>query len=562
MRSVRLRLTVAITVLLSAVTLVTNLTTAQRGAIETYAITNVRIVTMAGPAIDRGTVVMRNGLITQVGANVTAPPDARVIDGKDLTVYPGIIDANSTLGMPEAAPAPSPGGGGAALLLAQARPAPSPSGPNSTQPVGLQPEVMAEEIFRVGGDQIDSAKNAGITTVLSVPRGGIWMGQSALMNLAGDTPQQMTVRSPVAIHVGFQPLRGGTYPNSLLGVFSALRQMLFDAQNYRESKQIYERSPRGVRRPAPDRSLEALLPALDGKMLVIFHADREREIRRALDLADEFKLKAVIAGGSEAWKLADRLQKADVPVLLSVNFPRRTTAAVAQADPEPLRVLRDRVEAPKTAAKLAAAKVRFAFQSGGAANISDYLPNAGKTIENGLLKDDAIRALTIRPAEIFGVADRLGTIETGKIANLTVVRGDLFDRNSRVAHVFIDGKPVDLKPAPARPADGEATTATPAESPFAGTWSITITLGGQTIPGTLVLNQEGSGLSGTVQTSLATSQFSNGTIQGTSFRATMTATIQGQPMDLTIDARVTGNEISGTIGGTFGVANFTGSRPK
>lgn len=563
MRSVCLRLTVAITVLLSAILLATNLTTAQRRAIETYAITNVRIVSMAGPVIERGTVVMRNGLITQVGANVTAPPDARVIDGKDLTVYPGIIDAYSNLGMPEAAPAPSPGGGAAAFLLAQARPAPSPSGPNSTQPVGLQPEVMAEDIFRVGGDQIDSVKNAGITTVLSVPRGGIWMGQSALMNLAGDTPQQMTVRSPVALHIGFQPLRGGTYPNSLLGVFSALRQMLFDAQTYRESKQIYERSPRGIRRPAPDRSLEALLPALDGKMLVVFHADREREIRRALDLAEEFKLKAVIAGGSEAWKVTDRLQKTDVPVLLSVNFPRRTTIAMAQADPEPLRVLRDRVEAPKTAAKLAAAKVRFAFQSGGATNISDYLPNAGKTIENGLLKDDAIRALTIRPAEIFGVADRLGTIETGKIANLTVVRGDLFDRNSRIAHVFIDGKPVDLKPAAARPADGEATsTGTPADSPFAGTWSITITLGGQTIPGTLVLNQEGSGLSGTVQTSLATSQFSNGTIQGNSFRATMTATIQGQPMDLTIDAQVTGNEISGTIGGTFGVANFTGSRPK
>ena len=562
MRSVRLRLTVAITVLLSAVPLATNLTTAQRGPIETYAITNVRIVTMAGPVIDRGTVVMRNGLITQVGANVTAPPDARVIDGKDLTVYPGIIDANSNLGMPDAAPAPSPGGGAAAFLLAQARPASSPSGPNSTQPVGLQPEVMAENIFRVSGDQIDSVKTAGITTVLSVPRGGIWMGQSALMNLAGDTPQQMTVRSPVALHIGFQPLRGGTYPNSLLGVFSALRQMLFDAQTYREAKQIYERSPRGVRRPSPDRSLEALIPALDGKMLVIFHADREREIRRALDLAEEFKLKAVIAGGSEAWKVMDRLQKADVPVLLSVNFPRRTTTAMAQADPEPLRVLRDRVEAPKTAVKLAAAKVRFAFQSGGATNISDYLPNAGKTIENGLLKDEAIRALTIRPAEIFGVADRLGTIETGKIANLTVVRGDLFDRNSRIAHVFIDGKPVDLKPAP-KPAEGEATpTGTPSESPFAGTWSITITLGGQTIPGTLVLNQEGSGLSGTVQTSLATSQFINGTIQGNSFRATMTATIQGQPMDLTIDARVTGNEISGTIGGTFGVANFTGTRPR
>jgi hypothetical protein len=298
-------------------------------------------------------------------------------------------------------------------------------------------------------------------------------------------------------------------------------------------------------------------------MPVVFHANREREIRRALDLAEEFRLKAVIAGGSESWKVIDRLQKADVPVILSVNFPRRTTAAMAQADPEPLRVLRERVEAPKTAAKLAAAKVRFAFQSGGITNISDYLPNAGKTIESGLLKDEAIRAVTIRPAEIFGVADRLGTIEAGKIANLTVVRGDLFDRNSRIAHVFIDGRPVDLRPSPSRPAPGEVTPSGSSEaSPFAGTWNIIINLGGQTIPGTMVINQEGSGLSGTVQTSLATSQFSNGTVEGNGFRATMAASIQGQSMDLTIDGRVTGNEMSGTIGGTFGVATFTGTRPR
>jgi imidazolonepropionase-like amidohydrolase len=419
---------------------------------------------------------------------------------------------------------------------------------------------MADEMIRVGGNQIESARNAGITTALSVPRSGIWMGQSALINLAGETPQQMTVRSPIAMHVGFAPLRG-TYPGSLMGVFSALRQMLFDAQAYREAKVVYERSPRGVKRPTPDRSLEALLPVLDGKLPVVFHADRERDIRRALDLAEEFRLKAVIAGGTEAWKVTDRLGQADVPVLLSLNFPRRTTAAMAQADPEPLRVLRERVEAPKTAAKLAAAKVRFAFQSGAMSNITDFLPNAGKTIENGLLKDEAIRALTARPAEIFGLSDRLGTIETGKIANLTVVRGDLFDRNSRIAQVFIDGIPVELRPAAARPAQSTRSD-TAVAATIAGTWNLIITLNQDTIPGTLVLNQEGSNVTGTITTTLASSQFSNGTSQGNTFRASFSADLQGQSMELTIDGRVSGNEMSGTIGGPFGVANFTGTRPR
>src|SRR6476659_11329777 len=198
----------------------------QRSAVDTYAITNARIVTVSGATIDRGTVVVRNGLIAAVGANVNAPPDARVIDGTGLTIYPGLIDSYTNLALPEAAPSPSPGGGGGGGFFA-AQPRPSPGGPNSSQPPGLQPEVMAEDTLRPGGAEIEASRNIGITTALSSPRTGIWMGQSALINLAGDTPQEMIVRSPFAVHVGFTPLRG-SYPGSLMGVFAALRQMMLD----------------------------------------------------------------------------------------------------------------------------------------------------------------------------------------------------------------------------------------------------------------------------------------------------------------------------------------------
>src|SRR6266496_1933269 len=398
---------------------------AQRSALDTYAITNARIVPVSGPVIERGAVVIRNGLIAAVGANVSAPPDARIVDGAGLTVYPGLIDCYTSLGLPEATPSPSPGGG---LFQAVARlPASTQGGaPNSTQPVGLQPEVMVDDLIKPGGADIESERNVGITTALTVPRTGIWMGQSAVIDLAGDTPQQMIVRSPVAMHVGFTPLRG-TYPGSLMGVFASLRQMLLDAQRYRDSVQIYERTPRGMRRPDPDKSLAALIPVLEGRMPVVMYADREREIERALDLAEEFKLRIMIAGGRESARLADRLVKQNVPVLLSLNLPRRMTAALPEADPEPLRLLRERVEAQQTAGKLAQAHVRFGFQSGSLANISDLLVNAGRTVENGLAHDDAVRAFTIWPAEILGVANQLGTIEIGKIANLTIMRGDLLD---------------------------------------------------------------------------------------------------------------------------------------
>jgi hypothetical protein len=400
---------------------------------------------------------------------------------------------------------------------------------------------------------------------LSAPRTGIWMGQSALTNLAGDTPQQMIVRSPVAMHVGFSSLRTGGYPQSLMGVFSSLRQMLLDAQQYQKAQEAYERAPRGKRRPELDRSLAALIPVLAGNLPVVMYADSQREIERALDLAREFKLRAIIAGGVEAATVAARLREQDVPVLLSLNFPRRTTAAAPEADPETMRTLRGRVEAQKTAAKLATARVRFAFQSGGLTNMADFRANVAKAIENGLSREDALRALTTRPAEIFGVADRLGSIEVGKIANLTVTRGDIFDRTTRVTNVFIDGRPVDLPraaPAPsaspgAAPSGANTDEALPN---FAGTWAIKVNINEQTLPGTLVLRQEGGAIAGSLTTQIGSSEFSGGIATGNAFHVTFGANIHGQPMDLTIDATIQGNDITGTVQSALGTATMTGSR--
>jgi imidazolonepropionase-like amidohydrolase len=528
---------------------------AQRSAIDTYAITNARIVTVSGPVIDRGTVVVRNGLIVAAGANITAPSDARVIDGTGLTVYPGLIDSYTNLALPEAAPSPSPGGaggGGFFLQTQQQRPA---AGPNSTQPVGLQPEVMVEDVIRPGGTEIEASRNVGITTALTSPRSGIWMGQSALINLAGETPQQMIVRSPVAMHVGFTPLRGGGYPGSLLGVFSTLRQMMLDAQRYRDSLQMYERAPRGMRRPETDRSLAALIPVIDGRMPVVMLANSEREIARALDLGAEFKLKLIIAGGREADRVADRLVKQNVPVLLSLNLPKRTTAALPEADPEPLRVLRERVEAQQTAGKLAKAGVRFAFQSGSLTNVSDLMGNARITIENGLQAVDAVRAFTIWPAEILGVQNQLGSIEVGKIANLTVTRGDLFDRNSRVAHVFIDGRQVDIRP----PAGGVG----PGRNTLSGTWTANVNLGQGDRAITLTLQQEGERLTGSMAGPLGAGEISNGSASNTGeVKFTVSVNVEGQTKEATFTGRLANNEIRGNVA-IVGSApgTFTATRP-
>ena len=306
-----------------------------------------------------------------------------------------------------------------------------------------------------------------------------------------------------------------------------------------------------------DRSLAALIPVIDGRMPVVMLANSEREISRALDLAAEFKLKLIIAGGREADRVADRLAKQNVPVLLSLNLPRRTTAALPEADPEPMRVLRERVEAQQTAGKLAKAGVRFAFQSGSMTNISELLGNVRTTIENGLQPADAVRAFTIWPSQILGVQDQLGSIEVGKIANLTVTRGDLFDRNSRVAHVFIDGRPVDIRPATA---GGPGT----GRNSLSGTWTVNVKLEGQDDKSiTLTLQQEGERLSGSIAGPLGAGEISNASANMGEVRFTVSVNVEGQTKEATFTGRLANNEIRGNVA-IVGSApgTFTATRPR
>lgn len=532
----------------------------ERAAPATYAITNARIVTAApngAPVIEGGTVVIRDGIIRAVGpaSRTAVPADARVIDGGGLSVYPGFIDAYSHVGIPAARREQGgsvPGGGGGGAALASVRGAQETAAPNSRYPAGLQPELLAADRLRMEERPLENERGAGFTTALAVPREGVFLGRSALLNLTGGDVQDALVRSPVALHVGFTPLRGGVYPGSLMGVFAALRQMLLDAQRYAQLEEAYERSPRGARRPEHDASLEALLPALRREMPVVMLASTQREIERALDLGKEFGLRVVIAGGNEAYKVADRLSAERVPVIVTLNFPRKPAGGPESQEPEPLRVLRERVETPRNPGRLAQAGVRFSFATVGMNDLSDVSSNLRTAVENGLTKDRAVRALTLDAAELLGVSDRLGSVEAGKIANLTVVRGDIFEASARVTQVFVDGRPIEVRqPAPS------------AASGASGQWNVTVTLEGRERAIMLRLTQEGDRLRGEIQGALGTSQISNGSIGDSGeMRFTVPLTLTTTTEEAVFEGTVTGSSMRGTISivgqqpGTF-----VGTRP-
>ncbi|MEP7148624.1 MAG: amidohydrolase family protein [Acidobacteriota bacterium] len=531
----------------------TGLLTASINA-QSYVITNARIVTVSGPTIENGTVVVRDGLIEAVGVDVKPPADAQVFDGAGLTVYPGFVDGLTSVGMQSPrTPTPAPAGGGGAAAQ-QAAPQ-----TNSNYPAGLRPELDATEDLRGGDAQFETNRNAGFTTVVTVGRTGIFNGRSAIINLAGDAVSGMIVKAPFAEHVSFATI-SGQYPGSLLGTFSALRQMFLDAQRLQGLQKMYAANPRGMKRPDTDQSLEALFPILNKQMPIVFNANRENEIIRALDFAKEFNLKAIIAGGQEAWKVSDRLIAQDVPVLLSLNFPKRTAAASADADPDTMDMLRFRAETPKTAARLQQAGVRFAFQSGGLTTLSEFFTNAGKAVENGLARDAAIRSMTLGSAEILGVSDRLGSVEKGKIANLTVVKGDLFGKDRLVSNVFVDGRPFEQKAPPAdkpRPPGGTAPGALPQ---VGGNYSIAIEIPGQQLTGTLALTQQAAVITGSLQTQLRTSPVKDGKVTAEGFSFAATVEFGGSQIEVFVKGTVTGNQVSGTVDLPQGTVPFSGTR--
>jgi imidazolonepropionase-like amidohydrolase len=407
-----------------------------------YAIQGARIVTVSGRAIPNGTIVMANGIITAVGTDVTIPPEAWVIDGQGLTVYPGLIDGLTTLGLPTSGPPEPPRGRGQ-----QPQGAPRPDAPFARGPEdrpATMPWLNAADELNSEDERIERWRNAGFTTAVTSPERGLFPGQAALVNLGEGRPNDLVVKTPVALRVNFQKGEGFRgFPNSIMGVISYVEQTFLDAAHYGQAWATYESSPRGLERPDYDRALEPISDALASRRLVMLPATWRREMNRVLRIGEEIGANTLVYGAHQGYEAAETLAARNVPVLVSLNWPKRDEDADPDED-DPLEVLRFRDRAPTTPGTLQRAGVRFAFYSDGIECPGDILMHAATAIDAGLSSDAAVRAFTLGAAEIYGVADRLGSLEEGKIANVTVTDGDLFDFDTKVRTVFVDGRKFDV----------------------------------------------------------------------------------------------------------------------
>lgn len=391
-----------------------------------FAVTGARIVPVSGPMIEKGTVVIAKGLIQAVGTDVTVPPEAWVIDGAGLTVYPGLIDAGTNIGMAQDEDGKKPARG------------PAASSPEDRP--GTTPWRVAADELKTDDKRIESWRNAGFTTALMVPEGGIFPGQATVIDLGGERAGDYVVRPRASVPVSFKPVGGFFgFPDSLMGTIAYVRQVLDDTAWYTQAEPIYQANPTKTERLPYDRTEFVLNRALTNNETVLLPANNSIQIVRAIRLADEWKVRAVLYGGQQGYEVATAVATSKIPVLVNLKWPERTKDGDPEAE-QNLRELRFRDRAPGTPAALAKAGVKFGLYSGGLDGPKDIFKNLKRATDAGLASDAALRAMTLDAADILGLSDRLGSIAPGKIANLVVTDGDIFNEKTKVKHVFVDGR--------------------------------------------------------------------------------------------------------------------------
>ncbi len=390
-----------------------------------YAIVGARVVPVSGPPIPKGTVVLRGGTIQALGADVSVPPDARVIDAGGLVVTPGLIDGFGAIGLP------------------------SKKGKDAPKTDALAPQQDALE--RLQASEALKARDSGITSALVIPQDGILPGRSVLVSLIGDTTEGMALAQPAAVHL-HMATQAAQYPDSLMGTVALARQSLANAARYRDEWAGYRKSPLGKKRPGYDSALEAWQDVIAGRVPLVVGAQRENDLRRALALADEFKVKVVAAGAPQAARLGELIKARRLPLVVGVNFdPPREDIVFGLEDDE--RERQEIAEAESNPGRLHAQGVPFGL---GSAFAPDYVAGIRKAIERGLPREAALRAATLGAAEALGVADRLGSLDAGKLANVVVWSAEPLTKEARPRYVFVDGqlyepaKKKDDKPEPER----------------------------------------------------------------------------------------------------------------
>lgn len=416
----------------------------------TYAIQNVRIVQAPGRVIERGTVVVKDGVITAVGARVEAPWDARIVDGDSLTVVAGFIDALSNVGVPE-----PPRENNLPAVDDRSNP------PNDR--AGIQPERDVRDFLDPSHKSVDAQRKLGFTAANVIPHGGMLPGTAAVVLLDA---QGMRYGGPMALFMEFEGARG-VYPGTPMAIMAKMRQLYREADRRMRVGDLYSQDPTGLSRPPQDPVHDAFFPVIAGERPLLIHTDDALEIHRALDLQEALGFRLMLSGLSQGFDAMDKLVASGAPLAVTLDLPdkpdwmekvkddslayilenydpetRTATFRDTEAERRNLeaRQLQSRQEFLGMPALFAERGLPFAFATYGV-EAKDILSNLRAYLDAGLSEDDALAALTVNAASYVGMESVMGTVDVGKMANLVLFKGDLFSEDMNVQTVFVDGQP-------------------------------------------------------------------------------------------------------------------------
>jgi len=389
----------------------------QEKSSEIIAIKDATIIPVVGQNIPSGTLLIKDGLIEAVGQDIDIPSGAKIIDAKGLYAFPGMIDSTCTLGLQEI--------GSVSATI------------DVSETGRINPQVFSAEAIRPDSVHIPISRSNGITTALVVPSGGLIAGKSGLIRLVGYTPDELTIRSPVALHIEFPSVRSSRRRSTSSTQEQASRQivelkdLLNKARYYQKRNEAAKKDSR-LSLPEFDEILENLLPVINGELPVMISVHAEQDILDAIKFVKDENLKAIFYGVTYGWKIPEKIKESGIPVVFASLYG------------QPAKWEDGYDALYRNPSVLSEAGVKIAFSSQSASLAKDLPYHAAKAAAFGLDKQEALKAVTIYPAEIFGMGDKLGSLEKGKIANVVLADGDILELGTNITHVFIDGIEMDM----------------------------------------------------------------------------------------------------------------------
>jgi hypothetical protein len=504
-----------------------------------YALQNVTVVQADGSRMDSVTLVIRGGMIEAMGPGVAVPGDAQILEGDSLWIYPGLIDAqgDASYEFPEID-----------LDFSEIARWDPPREAQSFMPS----RRVVDHLTATGGDLADQ-RRMGVVAAGLVPGDRLIPGTGAVVVMRTDAelPAELVAHPMTGPAFYFRGAQG-VYPGTLFAVIAFYRQSFEDARHYQAHAQAYQRNRDGVRPVATDPDFDVLLSVMEGEEPAFFVVDFGRDIQRVLRLSQEYGFRPIIVGGEEAWKVADELQAARVPVLVSLDFPMperwkpeadngdSNGETDATAEREKIRL--ENIYA--NAGRLEQQGVRFALTSGG--GDADLLEGARKAIEYGLSEQAALRSLTTVPAQILGV-ERLLTIEEGASATFIVTDGPLFGEETAIRYTFVEG-------GMERGREARGGGEPPAVN-VTGSWDLTIEAEGEAIQAKLEMEQDGAEVTGTMVSPFGQANITSGMVSGNDIELTILFNMGGESMEIEITGTVEGDSASGS--GDSPMASFT-----